>query len=428
MQSEKKQKLLMMAGPIHLFWTTGSFYLYELSETYCIRLIVSEAYKESSQFHQLCDELSIGVDYLPEGNIFIRNFNFAVRLRQIVKDFAPDFLLIHNRFYPESLYLLHWCRVLVPNCFRLSYQDGRVAFDWGADFRARLACDVGRLSSSFPLLPIWFLEKIKKVHYRMLYWIHIKMLPYIFVGKTFRPLLDVYSGREFKLTASVNFEYEKDFMLVYLRSEAEIMEKHYCKGIVLVTHPISRGMLTHPLRDTSSLQPAEILVLPSYGIIDSLLCRDDAKHIDVVKKYSESWVSALTRILLKFPDRKIGIKLHPSSIEDKVWEKVLCNIKNAIPEILVYPSSVVAESLILQSEIVVGDTSTAIWWASLCGDKIAISLDLFDYEGSKEMRNYEGIKYITAVEQIDDLESYQYSNGCHLHKMTVSKFISNLCS
>jgi hypothetical protein len=419
----------MMAGPIHLFWTTGSFYLYELSEKYEIRLIVSQAYKKSPQFHQLCDEININVDYLIEGNILLKNFYFSVNLKKIVKDFAPDFLIIHNRFYPESLYLLHWCRLLMPNCFRLSYQDGRMTFGWIHDFQARLDCDVEVLTSKYPYIPKWSAVVIKKIHYRLTYWIHINILPIILIGKVLSPLIDVWSGRIFKSRVGDNFESNKDFLLAYLWSEAVEWEKLCFVKPVCIAHPACVVGFEHFSRlFATKAQTVDILVLPTYGIISNLLQAKDNNELKVIENVTEKWVSALTRILVKYPGRKIGIKLHPGAQIDLLWQTILENILISIPNIYVYSPNEVAERLIVDSEIIVGEVSTCLCWASANAGKTVISLDIFGFKGGGEMKHYEDIHYITALDQIDSIDdsARRIKGEAKGGALTVSNFLATL--
>ena len=415
-----------MAGPIHLFWTTGVFYIYELAENYNLYLIVPENYKTNEKFLEIIKTFSIKVSFLPEGNIFQRNRLAAKELRRVVNTFVPDFLLIHNRFYPDTLYLLFWCKLLAPNCIRISYQDGRVALDWNEDFYARFARDVEILKAKYPGTPGWCIKFFKKIHYRITYLIQIKILPLLFTGKVLRPKVDIFSGRVFNLNADVNFQSGKDFMLAYLECEAKELE-HICNWeAVCIKHPL--GVVGEKFFSKNAIDceiNSGILILPSYGFTSTLLLNSDLDEATIIKMLTENWIRALFNVISIFPNQEIAIKLHPASVEDKVWLQIVANMRASIPNIKEYSVFENAESLITKNKIIIGDVSSSLWWALLYGNKTVISLDLFGYRGGDEMKNYDGIHYITSLEQINISEFSKVQNiHQNLNLKTISEFLS----
>ena len=60
-----------------------------------------------------------------------------------------------------------------------------------------------------------------------------------------------------------------------------------------------------------------------------------------------------------------------------------------------------AEYWIVRSSVIVGDVSSALWWAALLPDKIVASLDIFEYAAGDEMKSYDNILYL---QNVDDLK------------------------
>ena len=50
--SKTKPVLLIQFGPLHLFWTTGVYYLWELKDKYDFVLLVDDEYSNSFNFEK----------------------------------------------------------------------------------------------------------------------------------------------------------------------------------------------------------------------------------------------------------------------------------------------------------------------------------------------------------------------------------------
>lgn len=420
------KKIIYMAGPIHLFWTTGVFYVLGLCSEFSILIIVPFEYKKNEKFLSFIKQVNAEVRYLPVKKGIFKHFSYKIFFKKILKDWKPDAILIHNRFYVESLYMLYWCRRILKNCIRISYQDGRMTFNWSFDFSARLACDANLLQSKYAFVPRWAVKYVTIINYRVAYMLNIIVYPILVNGVRFSPMIDVWSGRIFKKRQSVNFEIHADLMLAYEEKEICQWEKLCGSRPTKIIHPL-RVMGSKKLADLygDEGEAVQILILPSYGFATSMIENDSFSHGNVVDTLSNKWIAVLNILRRTYPGKTIGMKLHPGAQLDESWAEISRRILNAIDGLIIFSPQILAEKLMIRSEIVLGDVSTCLYWATMLGDKTVISLDIFEYEGGDEMKNYSGIRYISNLEDIAKLNCVEQrgrDSACEV-EMTVNEFM-----
>lgn len=399
MNGNQRRVIIMQPGPIHLFWTTGVFYLWSLKDRFDFVLIVPENYRDHPQFIKVAGLPAFRhVEYLSQRGRLWRHFSYSSTMKALLEKHPPAYLLLHNRSYIENQYLIHWARKLFPEAKRYYYQNGRMSLMWQDDFKARRAVQIDSLAHRLPILGHYprFAGRIVDIRNYISYLLNFKLLPLLAIHSAFSPPVNVTNGlinREATLRMSNRC---KDYLLAYLANEIEAYRAQGIENIVQMQHPLASckrevfEFLYGEVIETDS-----ILLLPSYGFTSRLL-ESGWKKDSLVKHLGSKWCEAIEKLLEHFPGYLLKIKLHPASFADPVWKEIIDHIRRHFPAIEIIDPKQSAEWHVVQSKVIVGDVTTVLWWAGMAGGKVVVSLDVFGYPGGDELKEYpEIILYLT---------------------------------
>ena len=403
---QKKPVILMQPGPLHLFWTTGVFYFWELKERFDFVFVVPEDYRDSVRFQKLaCLPAVRGVEYIPIQSVLARHWYCARRFGQLLRQYLPRHVLMHNRCYAENLYLLHHCWRVCPEARRYFYQNGQSLMSKD-DFAARRAIEIEALIHRYPWLATNFAAAgiLANLRGKLAFFVNYKLFPFLLSGIVFRPPIDVTNGQIDSEALRQLSGPNNDYLLAYLDNEIEAYRSHGFSNVLKIQHPMrksGRDVFRFLYRD-----PVEtdcILIVPSYGFTSRLI-KDGSSADTVVNCVASRWCEAIQALLDRFPGYELKMKLHPASRRDPLWTRITGKITGQFPAITLVPPEESVEWHVAQSRVIVGDVTTVLWWAGIYGGKIVISLDVFGYPGGDEMRLYpDVVKYMTDVSGIHSL-------------------------
>ena len=404
MRGDERRVIFMQPGPLHLFWTTGVFYFWELKDRFDFVFIVPSNYFESNEFRTLIELPSVRyVEYLTPSTIFWRYQTYQKKIKKILKDYEPAYILLHNISYPENQYLIYLSKKLYPKSIRFHYQNGRMSLMWEEDFLARRSVQIEGIfcaypwTSHFPRLTLVFV--VLRNHAS--YFLHLKIIPFCTIARTFTPPVNVFNGTVNKKVMKHNYQGKNDKIFTYLAIEAQTYKAQGAYNVVKIKHPMSMcsNEVFRFLYGDFVIHD-QIVVFPSYGFTSGLIEKGWAPN-RVVNHVSERWFEAIKTLLMKLPAYKVKLKLHPASKTDELWRQIVAQLQIKLGSRLeVIQTNVSAEFLVVQSKVIVGDVTSVLWWASLYGNKIVISFDIFGYIGGDEMHRYEpDIKYVKNLSQ-----------------------------
>lgn len=415
--------MLMMPGPLRLFWTTGVFYLWELRDKYRIILVVPAEYQGDAAFEQAarsCDVFSIM--YLPSGGIVRRHILCRRLVSDVARLYRPSIMLLHNRNYPENMYAISCCRRITPGCLLVAFQNGRWPVDWEVISQITLEYSTGLLAARWRIPSI--VAKIIVIFGRhFLNVIDHRVLPLLLTGRMFYPFMDTRAVHPIKNNLRkyiTSDDCGRDYTLAYHQCEIDAYHKVGFPPVTRIIHPArSAGTDAFTVLYGVTKCREEILVLPTMGFVSKKAGSNQSMMLGA-DTLSARWVDALIILMKRFPNASIGMKLHPLAGVDPLWKLVSQKLQAALPEIKVYPVAARAEHLILAASVIVSDISTTLWWALLVGGKTVVSLDLFDYAGGDEMRHYDNIIYISNLKVLE--EAPLVPQGANEYGMPVRMF------
>lgn len=398
-----KPVIFMQPGPLHLFWATGVYYFWLLKERFDFVLIVSEAYQENTEFAKLAGHEAIRhVEYLPLKGKLLRHFRCSNRFRLLTGIYYPTYLLLHNLSYIENQYLLHWSRKRHPAMPCFYYQNGRMSLKSQDDFAARRAGNIEALIKKVRLIGHNFelagkvVDTINGLNFILSY----KLLPWLVIQETFSPPEKVLMGcldQEAVRESNNN----NNILLAYLDVEIDAYRALGFDNIIRIHHPIlDCGLEVMNFLYGSVIETDSILILPSYGYTSSMIV-SGWKQPDLVQHIAGKWCEAIEKLLESFTGFALRMKLHPVSYADPVWQEIIQLIRSRFPALTIIDPMQSAERHIVQSKVIVGDVSSALWWAAMYNGKMVLSLDIFGYPAGDELKSY--CKYIYYSNNVNDI-------------------------
>ena len=398
---DQRPVVLMQPGPLHLFWTTGVFYLWALRDRFDVALSVPESYRASADFRRIAALPFVrAVEFLPQGRPLARHRACVRQLRKLLADTRPCCLLLHNTCYVENLYLVRLARARQPGLPVHHFQNARLAVLWSNDFGIRRAVQVERLSRRFPALARWprlagwLVDRLNGLRFAAEY----TVAPRLVTGRALRPPLNVFDGRPSPSRGRDAGPHDRLFC--YLECEAAIWRGLGLGAPRLIRHPLAAcGEAVFRFLDARFEQRTQIVIRPSHGFTAVLKARGWQEGA-VIDHLARRWGDAIDKLGQSYAGHALKFKPHPASRDDPVWASVLERLARRFPALEQVPATEAAEPLIAQSRVVVGDVTTALWWAGLHGGKIVISLDIFGFEGGDEMRAYAPLVHV-----VDDLDA-----------------------
>jgi hypothetical protein len=411
----KEKYIILAPGPIHLFWTTGIYYLWELSKRFKVILIVDYSYQESELFIEKLDLMDIAeIIYIPKFNrAYLQQRFYRREFARILMQYCPSFIFQHNSVYIENMYLFYIARILNLDCIRISYQTARMAMNWDEDFKARrsVKSNLGK-KDSIKLTLMCFINKSRADIKRLINtFVTYYIVPFFIIGRPFVPLLNLHTGkfkyRGEKLRRSNRERYE--FYLSYYSCEKRKIEelRGYNDDIIQIKHPLQTVGAELHNKIFNECKEDIISIFPTNAVANYLNIEKGISEDEVVKKLSNNWIDAIKILMKKFPNYRYVWKLHPGSEKDMMMQSITEYIKKNCQIIDILNIKENAQEWIIKSKVVVTDVSSVFWWANLLNDKRVISLDIFGYPAGDEAKYYDGVIYFNTLEA---LESFDFNS------------------
>lgn len=400
----ERRIIVMQPGPLHLFWTTGVFYFWALKDRFDFIFIVMGSYSVDDRFIKLMELDSVRhVEILPQSDFFTRQFIYSRKIKKLLGGVAIEYFLLNNHSYIENQYLIYWASRFHPAKPRFYYQNGREACRWESDFKARQAVATEKLVDRFHLLAIYpeLALAISNLFRSIKYSIQFNILPLLIIQFFFRPPINVVTGEVDYRSMRRLVTTGQDFILSYLVVETEVYRDMGCDSVIRIKHPLSpHGYRVFDFFYHDTVESETILLVPSYGFT-ALMLRAGWTVEGLVEHLSERWIKAINLMLKEFPGYYLKMKLHPASIDDSVWARVIVNIQRKFPSLEIIDPRQSAEQWVIRSKVIVGDVTTVLWWAALLGGKVVISLDIFEYPSGDEMALYgRAVNYVKDLGQV----------------------------
>lgn len=370
------EKIVFYPGPLHLFWTTGVYYLWELSQEFEAVLILDiPSEDDCKRIERLRKSLPnlIDVVYFNNKKKYFASHKECYEIsKKIIDKYKPKFIFSNNDLYKFNVYLLsEGKKYHTINICYLSGIDMR-----NAEFERKLILQSQIIEFSKKYKIPYFLAKIFKIfELRICHCLNYYIMP-ICIGHP--PFIGKSSAYLRKGTKCMR---DGDIYIVRSLEDREnsINEGLEENKIKVFNHPIKRidtqlanEVIYGKIKETDDI----ITVFPSWGNTEFAVKRKSGEKLSVDQIY-DSWVRIISALSSKFPEYKIYIKLHPVQRKDVNLIQLFENLKSNFPKLNLIYEGKPAIYYILKSKIVVAETSTVLYTASILDlSKVIISFDI----------------------------------------------------
>lgn len=323
---------------------------------------------------------------------------FKKYLDDMVRLVPPALILMPPRSQPHHEIIKHVAEHKGRRCKFFYYQNGRGSVDWSSEKQIKdLKAETNDNPSVFPRAKI-FRKAIRLL--KFLDFIKVNYLWIVFCSRNSgKPFFRSYSylpnGPGLKRCNNLN-----SAILQYSRPEQRAWQRITDIKVCKAPHPIKLASREN-IEKLYGTQNKEnnIVVLPGRApavyVDGNLLCGEE-RAVFIKKQWLEVAV-----ILNKFmPEKKVYFKLHPRTQVDPSWRDFACQLEKISENLIFLPPEAIAEEYIWNSEIIVGDISSTLWWASFLGNKSILSLDIFGAAGGGDFASYENITVVNSVSEL----------------------------
>ncbi len=412
----QKPLLLVQVGPIHLFWTTGVYYLWELKDKYRFIICADTDYLNSNKFLNYIKNLDVQyIHYAKKVKGFNLVSNLLNEYNDILLKFKPKKILIHNTSFIDNQCLIEAAKLSLNKIEIYIFQNGKMDIEIEKVKLNIYSTVASVLSHKYKILSkipkiAFFLSILKQ---SLSYYYYFKFIPLILKRKTFKPPYNIYVRKKNEIESEKYNKFVKKYF-IYLKEEIKALEIGGVKNYQIINHPlITCGEEVNEVLYGKIKLKDQILITPSYGNVELQISKGKSED-EIAGFIGNKYVEVISILLRKFPNYLVKFKLHPGSPNNNIWKNILKIISNKINNVEVINQSVTAEELIIASKIVVSDVSTTLWWTTFLKDKVSISLNIFNFDNGSEMKHY--IPEIHYIDKLEKLENINFSLKSNLQK------------
>lgn len=415
--SVEKPTVIVVQGHKYTFFSNGLYLCSELMQTFNVVLVVPDSYKKDRRFSDICKLMRFrevvyfpSNTYVPLGEkrasygINIIKQYFDQRLyskigKALILKYNPVALLQHDYIHIENMYFFFWARRLLNRCKNIVVLSTAPSNERTLNGFSKMRMDRSlRIAHGNKWLG------------KIVFWM-VSLLKYIesYIRNIFLPVIVLRQMSGYGPSSFDNIDLKPrkipfHHFMVFEASE----EKFYTslfgsrERVARICSPISTGMgLNNRLFDIKSNKGIAIL----FGLTGSVSGFDG--------ELLSRWCELVNTLSKKYGGTAITIKVHPNlshtmSDEFGKFFKSRCSNVHFVGS---RENGVSTEELILNSWMVIGDSSSVLPWANYVGGKVVLSMDIEKYPNSGDMRVYSGISvfswkddFNSVVEDIDKLE------------------------
>lgn len=428
-----KNTVIIVQGHKYTFFSNGIYLCAELKDAFNIVLVVPQSYRTDQRFLDTCDLMGLNkVVYFPS-NAYValseRDFFYGVNFlkqvfhqkfyskisRELMAEYRPVAVIQHDYIHVENMYFFYWANRLIKRCKKLvvlsTAPSNERTLSGFANSRHERARKLVRGNKLLGYVVFWILNVLKMAE--------------SCIRNILIPLMVVKNKSEFGLSRFDNVDIKLKFLpfdhfLLFEHAE----EAYYAKlfedrdRVVRIASPISSGARTN--KQLYTVQPnKDIVILFS---LTGTLSGFDTELLD-------RWCDLILILSEKYAGTKITIKVHPNlarnlSSQFSTYINSKCHFVNFAGS---QETNISTEELILNSWLVIGDSSSVLPWASYVGDKIVLSMDIGYFANSRDMECYSGITVFSRHDDfnkiVDDIKQSEISCELPLQLPSVRDFI-----
>ena len=392
-----KNTVIVVQGHKYTFFSNGIYLCAELMDYYNIVLVVPQSYSLDERFLKVCELMSfqkvvyfLSPSYLPQdqkdsfyGLNFVKQFfdqkSYSEISKGLMLKYRPIAVLQHDYIHIENMYFFYWANRVLKNCKKIvvlsTAASNERTLKGFSEARFKRALKLVRGKKAFAYFVFWLYSSFKVLQSS----VRNILIPFVILkeksnyGLSYFDNIDI-TPKELAFDYFMVFEDPEQKFYRNLFGTREIVKK--------ISSPISRGeVINKKMFAIKSVKDIVIL----FGLTG------DRTGYDT--EILDRWCELILILSVKYNDTKIVIKVHPN-LSYSLSHQFETYINSKCPHahfIGSQENDIATEELILNSWLIIGDSSSVLPWASYVGEKVVLSMDIGNTVNSRDMESYSGI-------------------------------------
>ncbi|MDA9353027.1 hypothetical protein N9R37_00515 [Gammaproteobacteria bacterium] len=392
-----KKYVLFNPGPLHHFFFIPLSLLWKILKKNEVILVIDKSYKESPYFLKIKELPGIKkIVFIDEKNSVKNYLKLKKTITKVLSEYSFSEVYTHNPTYVASYVITFLAKELQPDAKRIYFQVAREVPSYSDEAKTKL--DVLVRNFRYKSLPYAVKKNIILLSVSFKFFIVYKFLPFLFYGVTFAP----WQNPHYPKSSYFNNFIKKGFCLngndetIFFDEKLLIYTKNFFKG---ASFNLSKSTLDDNYLEIYSYffdeRPKSlpiISIFPSWGVFSKNLDKD--------------WLKIIHKLKSSYKNHKIQIKFHPG-VKDNFIEGVFTKVSKEVPDIEIIHKDTPAFKMVIDSSIIIGDTTSVLWFGTLYKNKKVFSLDVFNFFNGDCLKIYsDKLIYIDSFNKID-----QFSNS-----------------
>lgn len=400
------KKVIFYPGPMHLFWTTGIYYLNELSKYFEVTLVLEKATKEDEEKINYLTEIRLKKIYhIKHANKLRRHWIYRNTVIKLVNEIKPGLVFAIDDLTPFATYLLSYSKKngSVNICYLVGVYLSVMS-------EQKKALEGSRAIKKYAYLPFNFAKMLIRGEALLKHYWHYVIAPILIGHVPFVGPSSIY------LIKGLPAMRDGDFFIVFSERDKKLclIDGLPEDKIIIIPHPLtwksSRDFKDKLLNfdtnkiDNDTVNTGENNVAIFLDNLEEGIDRETGRGIKKDKIY-RTWKKIIEITSEKFSNRTIFIKPHPASLSKDDFLENIKTILDRLPNVKLVEKNTNALYCMFKSEIIISEMSNVLYVASLLfNDRIIISLDLNNKFLGDFYRNIENIHYISHIKDFEDFD------------------------
>lgn len=402
------KRVIFHPGPIHLFWTTGIYYLYLLSKRYQVTLALENcSADDEKKIIEVCQNRLRDILRLETKYNFARHRYSRETAYSLVESAKPDIIFTNDDQNVFSMYLLRAAkkRGAISICYQTGTMEGKRRHNWELLCGAAACNRADKYNLPYPIA--LFIEK--SIQHSRHIW-HYYCAPVLAGDRPFRGKSSSY------LSKGRSGMRDGDCFIVFSEREKNICVSDglHADKIAVLPHPIEyvdRSVITElwlkNTAETGQDKKKTVLILLPNVEDDFCIKRETGRIIDRGEIY-ESWKAIMSSSLRKYPAAAFWLKLHPGADLDGQFTQRLLKDFIGHRNVEIVPNDVDGMQYAVSADVIIGETSTLLYTVSrVFDDKEIISFDLLKRRLGDAYKGDRKIRYVTDIGEFSSLPSFR---------------------
>ena len=387
----KKKYILFHPGPIHHFFFIPIMLIWNLIKKNEIILILDSSYKDNKYFSKIKSLPKIkDIFFIEEKNSFKNYSSLKKTISKVLMSYEFSEIYTHDPSYVYSYALVLLSKRIQPDAKRTYFQVARDVNSYPKEAEIKINILVQNFKVKF--FPEILIRQIMKLKVGLKFLIAFKLLPLLTFGNTFAPWTNPYYPKYSYVNKFIDKGFclnDQDQIIFFDEKVIDYMNEFF-QGLKFNLTKLEfennlQEIYSYFFDDCVNKSPL-ISIFPTWGTYK--------------KNLNADWLDIIMELKKNYPDHKIQIKFHPG-VKDKFIEDVFIKVSEKVPDIEILSRNTPAFKIISDSSIIIGDTSTVLWFATFFANKIVCSLDLFGFNDGDCLKIYsEKLNYIDDINQL----------------------------